>query len=116
MDKHLEKALEFSNFKQTFSIKQKTLREKIDAKLTYGIDGGLFKIDQSLLTFVHSLCEAGRSSEVVILDYNQNPILIKDLLSFKDEIFDRYFTSMNEYYVEFQELKKSRSVERLLDV
>jgi hypothetical protein len=116
MDKHLEKALEFSNFKQTFSIKQKTLQEKIDAKLTYGINGGLFKIDQSLLTFVHSLCEAGRSSEVVILDYNQNPILIKDLSSFKDEIFDRYFTSMNEYYVEFQELKKSRSVERLLDV
>lgn len=115
MDQRLKSALDFSNFKQSFAIKQKTLREKIDAKLTYGYNSGLFKIDRALLTFVQSLCQTGRTENVVILDHNDNPIMIENLESFKDEIFDRYFSSTNEYYNEFQKLKKSRSVERLLD-
>ena len=115
MDDRLKAALEFSNFKQSFSTKIKQLKEKIDANLTYGHNGGIFKIDRSLLTFVDALSHTGRSSSV-ILDHNENPIMIEDLSSFKDEIFDRYFSATNEYYNEFQQLKKSRSVERLLDV
>ena len=116
MDQRLKSALDFSNFKLSFSIKQKTLKEKIDAKLTYGYNGGLFKIDRPLLTFVHALQQSGRTSNVVILDSNDNPIMIDDLDRFKDEIYDRYFTSTNEYYNEYQNLKKGRSIERLLDV
>ena len=115
MDDRLKAALEFSNFKQSFSTKIKQLKEKIDANLTYGHNGGIFKIDRPLLTFVQSLCQTGRSN-VIILDHNDNPIMIEDLEQFKDEIFDRYFSSTNEYYNEYQTLKKSRSVERLLDV
>lgn len=116
MDKRLEAALDFSNFQQSFNTKQKHLKEKNDAKLTYGINGGLFKIDKSLLGFVETLCQLGRIENVVILDRNETPILIENLIDFKNEIFDRYFTSLNEYYNEYQALKKSRSVERLLDV
>lgn len=116
MDKRLQAALDFANYKQSFVIKQKTLKEKIDAKLTYGFNGGLFKIDRLLLTFVHILQEMGRDNNVVILDANETPILIEDLDKFKTEIYDRYFTSINEYFEEHQNLKKSRSVERLLDV
>jgi hypothetical protein len=115
MDDRLKSALEFSNFKQSFAVKFKQIKEKIDAKLTYGYNGGIFKIDKSLLTFVDALNQTGRTSSV-ILDHNENPIMIEDLSSFKDEIFDRYFSATNEYYNEFQQLKKSRSVERLLDV
>lgn len=115
MDDRLKAALEFSNFQQSFATKIKQIKEKIDAKLTYGYNSGIFKIDRPLLTFVQSLCQTGRSN-VIILDHNDNPIMIEDLEQFKDEIFDRYFSSTNEYYNEYQVLKKSRSVERLLDV
>ena len=115
MDERLKAALEFSNFKQSFAIKLKHLKEKIDANLTYGHNGGLFKIDRALLTFVQSLCQTGRIENVIILDNNENPIMIENLESFRDEIFDRYFSSTNEYYNEFKKLKTSRSVERLLD-
>lgn len=115
MDERLKSALEFSNFKQSFAIKLKQLKEKIDANLTYGYAGGIFKIDRPLLTFIQSLSQTGRNS-VIILDHNENPIMIEDIGKFKDEIFDRYFSSTNEYYNEYQTLKKSRSVERLLDV
>ena len=110
----LKNALDFANYQQTFSIQRKTLKEKISAKLTYGINGGLFKIDQSLLVFVDSLCNNGRTSGVVLLDSNENPILIEDLVAFKEEIFSRYFEATSEYYEQYQQLKKSRSVEKLI--
>ena len=115
MQEQLKKALDFANYKQTFSIQRKTLKEKIDAKLTYGFNGGLFHIDRNLLTFVDILCTKGRTSGVVLMDTNDNPVLIDDLESFKDEIFSRYFEATNEYFEQYQALKKSRSVEKLLE-
>jgi hypothetical protein len=115
MQEQFKKALEFANYQQTFSIQRKTLKEKIEAKLTYGFNNGLFHIDQNLLTFVDLLCTKGRTTGVVILDVNENPVLIDDLEKFKDEIFSRYFETTNEYFEEYQVLKKSRSVEKLLD-
>lgn len=116
MDQQLQTALEFANYRQTFSIQRRTLKEKIDAKLTYGINGGIFKIDRSLITFVQMLIDQGRTQRVPLIDCNENPILIEDLTSFRDEILDRYFASTLEYYEKYQELKKSRSVEKLLDL
>jgi len=115
MQEQFKKALEFANYQQTFSIQRKTLKEKIEAKLTYGFNNGLFRINQNLLTFVEILCTKGRTAGVVILDVNENPVLIDDLEKFKDEIFSRYFETTNEYFEEYQVLKKSRSVEKLLD-
>jgi hypothetical protein len=112
----LKAALEFSNYRITFAVQKQALQEKIDAKLTYGHNGGIFKIDSMLLVFVQNLLDNGRTEGVVLLDSKNNPILVDDLQTFKDEIYDRYFTSLNEYYQEYEKMKKSRSVERLLDV
>jgi hypothetical protein len=116
MQEQLDKALEFANYRQSFAIKRKTLKEKIDAKLTYGVSGGIFKIDRSLLNFVEMLINRGRIENVVLLDINDNPIAIEKLESFRDEIFDRYFTATFEYLEEYQKIKKARSVETLLEV
>lgn len=115
MQEQLKKALDFANYKQTFSIQRKALKEKIEAKLTYGYNGGLFHIDRQLLTFVEILCTNNRTTGVVLLDSNENPILVDNLLDFKSEIFSRYFEATNEYFEHYQALKKSRSVEKLLD-
>jgi hypothetical protein len=116
MDAQLKQALDFANYRQTFSIQQRTLKEKIEAKLTYGHNGGIFKIDRILIVFVQMLIDQGRTQGVPLLDANDNPIMINDLLAFKDEIVDRYFTSTLEYYEQQESLKKSRSVEKLLDL
>jgi hypothetical protein len=116
MQEEFQKALDFSNYRQTFAIQRKTLKEKIEAKLTYGHNGGIFKIDRTLLNFVEMLIYKDRSEDVVILDVNENPILIKNLVEFREEIFDRYFTATNEYFEEYQKIKKARSVESLLEV
>jgi uncharacterized protein YaaN involved in tellurite resistance len=116
MQEQLKKALEFSNYKQTLAIQRKILKEKIEAKLTYGFNGGIFKINRELLNFVQLILNDGRVSGVILLDTNENPILVDDLENFKTEIFDRYFTATNEYFEQYQNLKKSRSVEKLLDL
>jgi hypothetical protein len=116
MEEQLQKALDFSNYRQSLSVLRKTLKEKNEAKLTYGYAGGIFKIDRSLITFVQMLLDQDRTSGVPLIDANNNPILIDDLEKFKDEILDRYFTATLEYYEQYQALKKSRSVEKLLDL
>jgi len=114
MDQQLKQALDFANYQQTFSIQTKVLKERISAKLTYGFNGGLFRIDRTLLTFVDMLCVKDRISGVVLLDANENPVLVDDLEEFRDEIFRRYFEVTNEYFEQNQKIKKSRSVEKLI--
>jgi hypothetical protein len=116
MDERLAQALNFSNYQQTLSIQRKVLKEKIEARLTFGYSSGIFKIDRTLITFVQMLIDQNRTQGVILLDENENPILIDDLEKFRDEILDRYFTSTNEYYEQYQTLKKSRSVEKLLEL
>lgn len=115
MDQRLKNALDFSNYRQTLAVQRKSLKEKMQAKLTYGHASGIFKIDTMLLTFVSLLCAEGRTSGVVLLDHNENPILIEDLENFKTEIFDRYFSVTFEYQQEYDKIKHSRSVEKLVD-
>lgn len=116
MEALLDNALKFSNYKQTLAIQRKTLKERIDSKLTFGHNGGIFKIDQTLITFVQFLISQERTSNVPLIDSNDNPVLVVDLVSFRDEILDRYFTATYEYHEEYEKLKKSRTVEALVDL
>lgn len=116
MDEVLKSALEFSNYQNTLSMQRKNIKQQFESKLTYGFNGGIFKIDQTLMSFVQMLCEMGRTNGVVILDSNETPIIIEDLTEFRDEIFNRYLSSAVDYYNKYQEIKKSRSVEKLLQV
>jgi len=116
MDERLKAALDFSNYRQTLAIQRKTLRERIEGKLTYGHSGVIFKIDRTLLAFVQMLIDQGRTENVPLIDQNENPILIPDLQQFRDEILDRYFSSTYEYYEEYEKIKSSRTVEKLLNI
>jgi hypothetical protein len=115
MNNNYEKALEFANYQYTLSLKQKQLKEQNEARLTYGYNGGLFRIDQTLINFVEFLISKNRVSNTVLLDSHDRPVLIEDLNEFQSEILDRYFSSVNEYFEEHQKIKKQRSVEKLLN-
>jgi hypothetical protein len=116
MDDLLSKALNFSNYRNTLAAQRKILKEKIDAKLTYGHGGGLFKIDRELIVFVELLISMERIENIPLIDENGNPILVEDLIAFRNEILERYFTTVFEYYGEYKKITESRSVEKLLDL
>lgn len=116
MEDLLSKALEFSNYRQTLAVQKKILKEKIDQELTYGFNGGIFKIDRSLISFLQMLIDRDRIIDVPLLDSNDVPILIPDVRNFLDEVLSRYFSSVYNYYEKIQQIKKSRSVEKLVDL
>lgn len=116
MNDAVQAALEFSKFNHTLALKRRHLKDKMSARLTLGHSGGLFKIDRSLISFVQMLIDQNRTSNVPLIDDNENPVLIEDLEKFRDEILDRYFSVALEYYEEFEKIKKSRSVEKLIKI
>lgn len=114
MSAKLTKALEFANYRVTMNNQKEQLKAKAEGLLIYSINGGSFKIDRSLITFCKALIDSNEKS-VVLLDVYNNPILI-ELESFYDEILSRYIEVTNDYYVEYEKLRKARKTHAVLDL
>ena len=52
--------------------------------------------------------------KIVLLDVNENPILIENLYEFNEIAKEIYSGGINGYYQEFEELRKARSVEKIV--
>ena len=111
----LEKALEFSKTMQTFNLNKNNLKIKTQNLLNYSNSGGSFNVNQSLISFMHMIVQSGKT-EVVILDKNDIPIKVEDTAKFLEDISSLYFESINEYYNDYQKLKSSRKVEKVLEI
>ena len=114
MSTRLTKALEFSNYRVTQNNQQAQLKAKTESLLSYSINGGTFTIDIPLITFCKQLIDQGQEN-VVLLDIYNNPIMI-EVESFYEEIQSRYFEVTNEYYAEYEKLRKARKVHKVLDL
>tara|TARA_B100000073_G_C23248348_1_gene377172 strand:+ start:68 stop:427 length:360 start_codon:yes stop_codon:yes gene_type:complete len=114
MSTRLTKALEFANYRVTINNQQAQLKAKTQSLLSYSINGGTFTIDISLITFCKQLLDQGQK-QVVLLDIYKNPIQI-DVESFYEEIQSRYFEVTNDYYAEYEKLRKARKVHKVLDL
>ena len=114
MSSKLTKALEFANYRKTLNVQHNNLKAKVQTLLNYSINGGTFQIDQVLISFVQTLLEQ-EHTKAVLLDIYNNPIEI-ELESFLEEIISRYFEATNEYHAEYQKLRKSRKVHKLIDL
>ena len=114
MSSKLTKALEFANYRKTLNVQHNNLKAKVQTLLNYSINGGTFQIDQVLISFVQTLLDQ-EHTKAVLLDIYNNPIEI-ELESFLEEIISRYFEATNEYHAEYEKLKKSRKVHKLIDL
>lgn len=114
MSSKLTKALEFANYRRTLNVQHNNLKAKVQTLLSYSINGGTFQIDQVLISFVKTLLDQ-EHTEAVLLDIYNNPIKV-ELEEFLEEITSRYFEATNEYHAEYEKLKKSRKVHKLIDL
>ncbi len=115
MDERLKKALDISNYMVTLNNQKRLLKEKFYEDLIYFDSGSQFLVTQNLITFVKMLIDSGYDVDVVLIDDNDIPVTIKDLEIFYQNILDVYFKSANLYMNEYNKLKKSRSVEKIID-
>ncbi len=110
----LQTALEFSNYRQTLNNQKEVLKAKTESLLSYSINGGTFTIDRELITFVKILID-DKHTDAVLLDIYNHPIAV-DLQNFYSEIMSRYFEVTNDYYVEYEKIRKARKVSSVLDL
>jgi hypothetical protein len=111
----LEKALDFSNTMKTFNLNKNNLKVKTQNLLSYSTAGGSFAVNQSLISFMNFVVSSGKT-EISLLDKNDIPIRIEDTEKFLDEISSLYFEVVNDYYNEYQKLRSSRKIEKVLEI
>lgn len=115
MDERLEKALDISNYMVTLNNQMRLLKEQYQNDIIYYFNGGQFTVKQDLVSFCQSLI-ALKQIETILVDDSGTPIEIEDLLEFTNNIVDVYFTATNKYLVEYNKLKKNRSVESIMNL
>jgi len=115
MDERLQKALDHSNYMITLNNQKRLLKEQYQENLVYYFNGGQFTVTQQLISFCQSLVSMDQDSTILI-DDNDLPIAVDDVSKFTNEILSKYFESSNSYLVEYNKLKKNRSVESIMDL
>ena len=111
----LDKALDFSNTMKTFNLNKNNLKVKTQNLLSYSTAGGSFTVNQSLISFMNFVVSSGKT-EITLLDKNDIPVRIEDTEKFLDEISSLYFEVVNDYYNEYQKLRSSRKIEKVLEI
>lgn len=114
MDTRLEKALDFSNYRMILNTRQENLKTLMENKLVLSYEGGLFKINQSLLSFIYTLLSQG-IEEYIFIDQNDSPILISDVNAFYQKAKEKYESTIKQYFSSFQKLNEARNIRKVID-
>lgn len=109
MDDRLEKALDHSNYKATIVQQKENIKVRLNTALLFAKNGGLFTITPALISFVELLVRRG-DSEAILIDDRGNPAQIIGLEDFLDEILAIYTEATNEYFTEYEAIRKARNV------
>ena len=110
MDERIEKAYDVANYMATLSNQKRVIKEELNQKSVYYINGGSFKIDRELISFTKTIIELGHTSDIVFLDTNHMPVIIADVPSFLNDIISVYFEALNEYSAKVTEIKSKRKL------
>ena len=115
MDKRLEAALEFANYQRTLHLEKKRIQSQLRRDLELVYNGGKFIVDRNFIVFLQ-LFNPEDDGSVTILDDNLNPIVIDNPSEFQSEVRNTYFRAVNRYRVDFESLKKKRTVKAIVDL
>jgi hypothetical protein len=116
MDERLQRAVEYSDHYRSIQIQRQILKEKLEADLMIGHNGGIFKITDQLISFTQMLIDKGRLDNVPLIDVNGTPIVVTDLKSFQETLLDRYFSATQYYLAGSEKLKSLKLKDILIDL
>lgn len=115
MDERLAKALEFSNFLETQNNQKRIFLAQYKENLIYYAHGHKFTVTQELINFCRSLSEL-QVIQPVVLDDNNVPFIVLDIEEFTKELLGVYVFASRKYAVDYETIKKNRSVNGLVDL
>jgi len=114
MDKRLEQALDFSNFRMILTTRQENLKTLMNNKLMLSYGGGLFKVSKELISFIALIVLAG-GDETILIDENDIPIKITELEEFGEKCKETYEKALTQYYNSYQKLSEAREIRKVID-
>jgi hypothetical protein len=114
MDKRLEDALDYSNFRMILNTRQENLKVLMNNKLILPYAGGLFKVDKDLILFLDMLSRSNEKS-FIFIDKNDTPILIDTIEDFGMKATEKYVNALNQYYNSYQKLSEAREIRKVID-
>lgn len=100
------------NYRDTVAHQIAVLEQKFKDQCVVAHGGGLFLITPELLNQLTNIKE----TDQWVLDMNSNPILIQGVANFYEQVYNVYYTALNEFGIEYNTLKTQRSVNSLLDL
>lgn len=109
---NLEKALSFANYQTTLAQQKKIIKQRFDDACIFPWNGGLFQITLEFLGGVKTV----ENIAVWLIDINGNPIWIPDVEFFYQSAYKQYADAATTYGTSYEELKKQRSVNRLVGI
>ena len=113
MDKSFLQEIEkFSNLKTALHTKKINAYHRAKNKLVFAYEGGLFTATPDLILFA-KLHDTER--DLILIDNNDTPVKIIDTVEFISKAETGYYEAMNEYHLFYEELKKQRTVKKLLN-
>ena len=113
MDKSFLAEIEqFSNLKTALDTKKIHAPDRAKNKLIFAFEGGLFTANPSTILFVKMHDE---TRDLILIDNNDTPIKIVDKDNFLSKAESCYYEAMNEYHLLYEDLKKQRTVKKLID-
>jgi hypothetical protein len=115
VDEVLKQAFETADYMSVLASQKRILKEEFYQNLIYYKNGGTFTVTKELINFVKTLDDLKHSSEIVIIDNNDIPILIESAQDFLQDLLSVYSFATNSYYNKFSDLKKSRTIEKLVN-
>lgn len=115
MTEELDKAFELANLMTVVANQKMALLEEFEQSTLFFHNGGCFKIDQLLISFLTSLKDLNQNS-VVLLDTNNLPIRIDNLESFRKDAIIRYFEASNKYLTGYQAIKNNKQIKSILEL
>lgn len=112
MDKKLEDALVFANYRLTLQVQRQNINAQIEAALLVSHQGAIFKSTQELIAFVS--VKTTRNEKVFVEDHSGNVITIDDANEFLNVLIQAYDSAMETKQVEQKKLKSARSTAKIV--
>jgi hypothetical protein len=114
MDSKLEKALDFSNFRQTLYNQQQTLFSKVEDLKLLTYRDRLIKTSEQLIALTKTMIDLD-NAEFIVDDVNGNPVKIDDPKDFLENIVNTYANAKNEHFQGYEKIRKARSIKKLVN-
>lgn len=114
MDDRLEKALKFGEYAQTINNQKQNIKNRLYQQQLVHHNNGVFLADPTTISFLQTLIIKNAKINVLI-DTKENPIEIDDLDVFLDILIKAYKKATTEFNKEFNKIKKSRNIDKIMD-